>query len=130
MDRNTIIGFILIAIIVVGYSIWSAPSKEELAKQKREQDSIALVQKQTIITDSIQKTQTAPEAAKATQSATTTDLKLMQRVFPDSNLAEQQFNISNELMTVTLSNRGGKVISVELKKYKTYDQKPLVLFTP
>jgi YidC/Oxa1 family membrane protein insertase len=31
-------------------------------------------------------------------------------------------------MKVSLSNRGGRIVSVELKKYKTYDQQPLILF--
>jgi len=35
MNKNSIIGFILIAAIMIGYSIWMAPSKEELAAQKR-----------------------------------------------------------------------------------------------
>ena len=40
MNKNSIIGFILIAAIMVGYSIWMTPSKEELAARQRKQDSI------------------------------------------------------------------------------------------
>ena len=46
MDKNTWIGFALIAAIIVGFSFLNRPSKEELAERKRVQDSIALVQAQ------------------------------------------------------------------------------------
>ena len=42
MDRNTWIGFLLIAAIIVGFTMLSRPSKEELAERQRVNDSIAL----------------------------------------------------------------------------------------
>ena len=45
MDKNTIIGFVLIAAVLIGFSWWSRPSDEEIAQQ-RIQDSIAAVAKQ------------------------------------------------------------------------------------
>ena len=44
MDKNTWIGFLLIAAIVVGFSFLNRPSEEELAERRRVQDSIAYVQ--------------------------------------------------------------------------------------
>ena len=44
MDKNTITGLVLIAILLVGFSIFSRPSKEQLEAQQRYYDSIALVQ--------------------------------------------------------------------------------------
>jgi YidC/Oxa1 family membrane protein insertase len=41
----------------------------------------------------------------------------------------RDYVIENELQKVTISSRGGTIKSVELKKYKTWDQKPLLLFT-
>ena len=48
MDKNTWIGFALIAAIIVGFSFLNRPSEEELAERKRVQDSIALVQAQEL----------------------------------------------------------------------------------
>ena len=42
MDKNTWIGFALIAAIIVGFSFINRPSKEELAERQRIQDSIAV----------------------------------------------------------------------------------------
>ena len=44
MDRNSIIGIVLIAGIFVVWGIVNKPSEEEIARQKRYNDSIALVQ--------------------------------------------------------------------------------------
>ena len=48
MDKNTWIGFALIAVIIVGFSFLNRPSEEELAERRRVQDSIALVQAQEL----------------------------------------------------------------------------------
>ena len=44
MDKNTITGLVLIAVLLVGFSFLSRPSKEQLAAQQRYYDSIAQVQ--------------------------------------------------------------------------------------
>jgi len=44
MDKNTWIGFLLIAAIIVGFTMLNRPSKEELAERQRVHDSIALAQ--------------------------------------------------------------------------------------
>ena len=44
MDKNTITGLVLIAILLVGFSFLSRPNKEQLAAQQRYYDSIAQVQ--------------------------------------------------------------------------------------
>jgi len=50
-------------------------------------------------------------------------------VFSDaSNGKESFYSIENNLMKVTFSNKGGRIYSVELKNYKTNEQKPLILF--
>ena len=41
MDKNTIIGFLLIAAVLIGYSWYSQPSQEQVAEMQKQQDSIA-----------------------------------------------------------------------------------------
>ena len=62
MDKNTIIGFILIAAVLIGFSWWQQPSVEEIAAQ-RAQDSIAQVAKKKAEQD-----KKAAEAAKQAQA--------------------------------------------------------------
>ena len=46
MDKNTIIGLVLIFILLLVWQQYMAPSQEEIQEQQRLQDSIALVQQQ------------------------------------------------------------------------------------
>ena len=40
MNKNTIIGFILIAVVLIGFSWYNSPSQEQI-EAARQQDSIA-----------------------------------------------------------------------------------------
>jgi YidC/Oxa1 family membrane protein insertase len=122
MDRNSIIGIVIIAAIFVVYSIVSKPNAEELAKQARRNDSIALVQEVKkelpARTDSIQNTQStqnlSPQQVNTVSAADSFNAKTL--------------TLENDLIKVFLSERGGRPISVELKKYNRYDSLPIRLF--
>ena len=45
MDKNTLVGFILIGAVLIGFSIYNRPSQEEMERAKRYQDSIQLLNK-------------------------------------------------------------------------------------
>ncbi len=146
MNKNSVIGFILIAAIMVGYSIWMTPSKEELAAQQRKQDSIARIIKMR--NDSIAKAQALqqqeekpvaqpeqtakPEAAPAVQAVSSdgyNDLKQKFGVFANSSKGtDTVFVLENDLIKLKISKKGGYVKSVELKDYKTYDSLPVILY--
>ena len=56
MDRNTLIGLLLIGAILIGASIYNSPSKEQIAANKRKNDSIAAIKeinKKEIIQEAI-----------------------------------------------------------------------------
>ena len=48
MNRDTIIGFVLIALVLIGFSWWNQPSAEQI-EAARMQDSIAQVQKDSVL---------------------------------------------------------------------------------
>ena len=147
MNKNSILGFTLIAVIMIGYSIWMTPSKEELAAKKRKQDSIAMVMQQryndsanraksaalrnqnnakTEIPQS--KTTTTPSQSKAT-TRQATGLAEQSGAFSSATRGSSKFyTIETDLAKFSVSKKGGFINSVELKKYKTWDQRPLYLF--
>ena len=49
-------------------------------------------------------------------------------LFKATEGTEKHYEIENDLTKVTFSNKGGRVASVVLKDYKTYNGSPLVLF--
>ena len=61
---NTIVGIMLIFGILIGYSLLTAPSKEELLKKKRQEDSMFIAQKQQMLVDSISAELNKAQAAK------------------------------------------------------------------
>jgi YidC/Oxa1 family membrane protein insertase len=148
MDKNSIIGLVVIGVLLVGYMFITKPSKEELAEMKRKQDSIAMVEhrkdsldkKQKEIVeaqqDSIAKTQSdsiavIADTITASQKDSIRNLELESKygIFAESAKGEEKFTvIENNKMKITLTNHGGKIYSVELKDYKTYYQEPLILF--
>ncbi|BDX39676.1 membrane protein insertase YidC [Tenuifilaceae bacterium CYCD] len=126
MDRNTIIGLVLIFVIMIGFGILSRPSKEEQAAMQRKADSLATVQAE------IQRKRTEEDAK---QKAVMADSVKKQEVvaqmgsFAKAIEGEKRFiTLENNLMKVKLSTLGGRIYSVELKNYKTYSGDPLVLF--
>jgi YidC/Oxa1 family membrane protein insertase len=143
MNKNTIIGFLLIAGILVIFSIINAPSEEQKKKIKHQQDSIAQVEKEkqqnikqntialaaktaesqkTDTTKSINKNGTKEDTTKIPQE--TADYGIFSS---SANGSKKIITIENEVTKFRFSNLGGRVYYVQLKKYHTYYKKPLVL---
>lgn len=121
MDKNTIIGFVLIILVVIGFSYYGRPSEEEI-RARRQQDSIAVVQRQKAL-----------EAKKAQEDAET--LRQIEAAMDTTSLfyahrtgEAQAVVLQNELIKLTFSTRGGSVKKAELKNYKDQEGKPVVLF--
>jgi YidC/Oxa1 family membrane protein insertase len=128
MDRNTIIGFLLVLGIIIGFSYLNRPSKEEVETAKRRSDSLALVR-----AEQEQMLRAAEEIAKQKMaerdSLAIIDQKLRLGSFAEASLGERTFiTLENNLMKINVSTLGGNIYSVELKNYFTYSQEPLVLF--
>jgi len=133
MDRNSIVGIVLIFAILVVFSIMNKPSKEEIEAAKRKQDSIALIEKEKAAAMEQQMEKEKP--AKDAQPDSLSKEKEAQAkvdelgVFGSMAVGKEQFyTLENNLMKIKFTNKGGRVYSVTLKDYKTYDSKPLVLF--
>lgn len=119
MDKNTLIGFVLIGAVLIGFSILNRPDPEKLAQAKRQQDSIQAVQRRA---ESEARSALEPH----TPSFTPTDSTAL--FFQSNNGKETFTTLENEVMKLTFSNLGGRVYSAVLKDYNGQDGKPLTLF--
>ena len=135
MNKNSIIGIVLIIGILVGWSIWVTPSKEEIARQREIQDSIYQANRARYIADSIRfmEAQKAAEQQLSTQSETNVASDAVMRdkygVFTTTAKGEEQlYTIENDVLKMTLTTKGAYVKTVELKDYKTWDSLPLIGF--
>lgn len=116
MDRNSAIGLTLIAALLLAYFYWFSPKPQPQA--------------------------TSPVATEfPSQSAPDSDAQ--QDVVADSVLAsgygdlssfaggtEKTTAVETEDLRAIFTSKGGIIRELELKKYKTYSQKPLKLVTP
>jgi YidC/Oxa1 family membrane protein insertase len=145
MDRNSIIGLILIAAIMIGYSIYTSPSKEELEAIKRQQDSIAAVnqaareaaEKEIAQNAKIQEQETVSldsltaSIGDSLNKDSLNNLLLQNKYGAFANAAKGEikyYTIENDKIIAKISNKGGRIVSVILKDYKTYKGEPVELF--
>ena len=112
MDKNTITGFILMALVVIGFSWYSQPSEEE-RRLMAQKDSIAAVERLNAEKAAIEQQQKAAEA-KAEQAADSTSLFFSQR-----QGQEQEIVLQNNKVKVTLSTLGGTIQNAEIIGYKS-----------
>jgi len=133
MDKNTIIGIILIIAILIGTNYFFKPSKEVLNKQ----DSL----KQVITTkDSITKTEQEKinfATLNTSNNQNINDTTKQKSITPIDNYGvfslsvtkeNKYYYIENENLIIKISSKGGHIASIILKNFLTWDKKTLVLF--
>jgi len=129
MDKNTWIGFLIIAAIIVGFSMLNRPSKEELAERQRVNDSIRLAEKleaeAQAISDSI--TASLSEAPEGTTMVLPSEEELQAQLVdvygpfaPSAKGENSETILENNLLRLHLSSKGGRIAKAELKNYKAY----------
>ena len=133
MDKNSIIGFVLIFLIMIGFFGYQS---RQVAKQKAHQaqlDSIAAAEAYAQWQqDSIWRAE-HPEAAAAADEAAAAPQAAVAPVYSDSSLnaaarAEAQLvTLENNKLQVVFTTRGAQPYSVKVKDYLTYSQEPLYL---
>ncbi len=121
MDKNTVTGLVLIGLLLIGFTYFSRPSSEQLEAQKKYYDSIALVQQQQ---EELKAKETAALANEQTKVVADSASLFFQALQGTENFTK----IQNNLVEITLSNKGGRVYSAMLKEYNGQDKKPIVLF--
>lgn len=116
MDRNSIIGFVLLVLLLAGYIIYNQQSQSQYLAQKQA-DSIANAKVHPkVLTDTL-KHIIAAEATDTTVQAPT--------VFRG---VEESIVLENGDLALTVSTKGASVKAAQIKAYQTYDKQPLFLF--
>lgn len=126
-DRNTIIGILLMVVLVIGYSIWQAPSEEERAAIKAQAvaDSLANVQKENISTppDTSSAGATLTTASEGDTTLADSAKLEMQKMLTASKFGilslaaegvEKEVVITNKKLRAVVSTKGGLFSSVTL----------------
>ncbi len=141
MNKNTVIGLVLIFAIFILYSYLMSPSQEQLLEQKRKSDSVFLTNKarrdsliivqarERAIAAALEK-QKIMASGKAIDSATLQRLTMKDElgVFSNASVGKDSVIIlENDVFKIKVSTLGGKISNVELKNYLTWDKRPMTL---
>ena len=122
MDKNTVIGFILITLILFGFTaVQSKQARERMAAQAQA-DSIAALSAPAALADAavIESGDSVPAAS----------------VYKNASLEKAHaavgdiVSIENDVFTVKFNTRGAQPYSATLKDFTTYSGEPLEIFTP
>jgi len=127
MDRNTFTGLFLMLIIIVGSVFLMRPSDEEIKREQFLQDSIALAKTQS--TSPVANNTATSGVIDSTLAIPAQDSIVATGPFGSSkNGSEKLITLENELLKVNITNKGGRIKSVELKNEVDYNGNPLVMF--
>ena len=124
MDKNTVIGFILIAVILFGFTFYQKRQATKAAEWQAQQDSIALANR--LPEDTVEIVPALPVQAPA--PAPETD------IYKDESLNSLHggegtiVNLENDKIILSLNSKGAQPWSVEVKDYRNYDSTALQLF--
>lgn len=131
MDKNTVIGTVLICLLMVGYYFFTRPTEEDLQRRAIYLDSLKQVELQKQLKlqeDSLLNLKTVKDTTSQVVPEVKGEETLKKEYgsfYKSAEGTEVFTTIENNLMAVTLSNKGGKPYVVNIKNYNTYDGKPL-----
>ena len=136
-DLNSIIGFVLIGAIFIWMLYLQQPTQEEIAAQEAEIEAKAKAAADMAASKASGVDVTLDEATQSMASDSATDSLGMQKLqnrlgsfaysasLPSANDATT--TIENDVLSLTISNKGGYVTQARLKKHTTYDSIPVYL---
>lgn len=123
MDRNTIVGLVLIFVILIGFSYLTRPNEEQLKRIQEQRDSITRVEAERMA-QAVEQEKKDFELSQQTDS-----LKIPSNaIFAQDSLKEEIITLENNKIRLQLSTKGGRIVNVDLKEYVTHDSMPLVLW--
>ena len=131
MNKNNIIGFILIGVIMFGFTWYQSKQYTKQMEAQAQLDSIARVEQMAAMAmDSL-------KAIEGAQSGNVTNVMVHSMpVYKDSMLTEsrlaeaQILKLANDKIEIEFTTRGAQPYSVKINDYMTYDSTDLYLIKP
>ena len=129
MNKNTIIGFLLIGVIMFGFTWYQSRQYQEQMEAQAQLDTIARVEQMAAMAmDSVKKAQ---------GTVAETDVKVSSiPAYKDSLLTSARmaeasmYRLANDRIEIEFTSRGAQPYSVKLNDYKSYDSTDLYLIRP
>jgi YidC/Oxa1 family membrane protein insertase len=125
MDRNSIIGLSLIAVLLFGYTYLSQPSAEEIKKQEKAKKELAEEKKKESAKRAKEKTANL-DTKKSVEDSTKTTAGNTGNDNPEPKVQlpafkEEILDMTSDQLIVSVSTKGGDISTVQLKGFESYD---------
>ena len=122
MDKKSIIGIAVVAVLFLGFAYMNTKEQEkyqqEMARWQAYQDSLAAV---AAVTAPAAGEAVAAAASVAAAAVRERQVEALGATLAAAREAEaEEFTVENDVMAVRFSTRGGQVTGVTLKDYKRY----------
>lgn len=118
-DKNAILGFVLLAVMFLGFFYFTRQGQLDVEKQKRHiQDSLAMLQP---------KADSNVARADSIHLATQTKVAAAGQFVTAVNKGENETVLENDVLKITFTNKGAQPKLVQLKQYKSIDSQAVKL---
>ena len=125
MDRNSITGVILIVLIVIGYNALYPPAINVENDKSSRNDNITTIEEEE---EEEEEEKNSKSQANEIIASDSSKLNIKYGVFATSAKgSNEDILIENDLLQLSISPKGGRIVSAILKKYQTTDSLPLNL---
>lgn len=130
MDKNSVIGFVLIAAIFLGFTVFENKRAAKYAEFKAQQDSITLAQ-MPFDSSSVVSLGESSDGASVADNVTAPVYKdSCLQAASDVNSVPEMVVLENSKIRIQLTTKGAQPYSVKVKDYYNYDSTELYLFRP
>lgn len=134
MDKNSIIGFILIGVIFFGFTWYQSDQYKKQRAQQAQLDSLAMAQELAMLaesgTDAASPAGADGNAVQPTSSGAAAGKYIDSTLNASYNAEAGYVRLANEKLELVLSTKGAQPWSARLYDYKTYDSTDLYLVKP
>jgi len=132
MNKNSIIGFVLIGVIMFGFTWYQSKQYEKQAEVQAQLDSIVMAEQMAAMAiDSVKRAE-----GLVTEGEMAGVKVLNMPAYKDSLLTEARlaqegiYKLANDKVEIEFTTKGAQLYSVKLNDYKAYDSTDLYLIKP
>ena len=129
MDKKSVIGFILMGLVLVGFTIFQSKQAEQQLIERKKQEAISLARR-----DSLAAIEAAKMPEKVEANSVVEQKHEEEHIYKDASLdarkrAEGQIiRLANDKLELEINTKGAQLWSARLKDYSNYGGSDLYLF--
>lgn len=129
MDKKSVIGFILMGLVLVGFTIFQSKQAEQQLIERKKQEAISLARR-----DSLAAIEAAKMPEKVEVNSVVEQKHEEEHIYKDASLdarkrAEGQIiRLANDKLELEINTKGAQLWSARLKDYSNYGGSDLYLF--